>query len=167
MVLERPTVFTVLTFHHLGLLTGRPELAARHLKALGYEMGEEVIDPLQEVRLRFGYPQGATIDSAVGPAVELITPLPGNIALGRLLKRRDDYIYHICYEVTDLKSALAVLTVEEMPPAEISVPKPAVLFGGAEVSFYLTAGLGLIELIDLKSGPKPEACFMTNLVNNQ
>jgi hypothetical protein len=101
-----------LAFHHLGLLTSRPEAAVRHLEALGYEMGEEVVDPLQEARLRLGSP-GSGAGPTLGPAIELITPLPGNVALARLLKRRDDYIYHLCYEVFDLKEALALLAVDE------------------------------------------------------
>ena len=165
MALTMPPEQSVLIFHHLGLLTSRPDSAADHLAALGYHLDTEVVDNLQKVRLRMGSPPGGGEASgshiktgegrcfAGGPALELITPLPDNDSLKGLLKRRDDYIYHLCYTASSLGQALGLLSASGAGVTEISSPKPAVLFGGLEVSFYLIPGLGLIELIDLESGP--------------
>ncbi len=136
---------TPLAFHHMGLLTGQPELAGKMLIDLGYSLGESIFDPEQNVTLRMcNHLNG-------GSAIELVTPHPDNIGLNRLLRRKDDYIYHLCFTTTDITQGLNTLDQESLGHiVEIMPPKPAVLFDGAKVAFYAVPGLGLIELLEQK-----------------
>ncbi|HBF31112.1 VOC family protein [Rhizobium sp.] len=135
---------TGLRFHHLGLAVRQPERATRFLHALGYQLGEEVFDPLQNVKLAM-----AIHDNM--PDVELIYPSgSGTGPLDLLLSAHTNgLVYHICYETDDLaKSLLAFKNSGAARLACILPPKSAVLFGGDPVSFYMVSGVGLIEIID-------------------
>jgi methylmalonyl-CoA/ethylmalonyl-CoA epimerase len=132
-------------FHHVGLLTDQPELAVGRLARLGYTAGPEVFDPLQEARLRMCSGPGAE------PRIELITPGPGNPGLGKLLKRRGDYMYHVCYEVDAIDDGVRWLQLDDQERlVEVVAPRPAVLFGGRRVAFYATPGLGLVEFLEME-----------------
>ena len=62
--------------------------------------------------------------------------------------RPDGLVYHLCYTTMDLDHTLDRIEQSGLRPFEVSPPKPAVLFGGERVSFYMILGLGLIELIE-------------------
>lgn len=130
-------------FHHMGLLTGNAEDAARFLQALGYRLGEAVTDPLQEAVLRMAHGRDGS------PDIEIISPLPDNAGLRKLLKRRDDYLYHLCFTTSDREKSIAALTAAKEAVMEVSPPKPTVLFEGKTVSFHVVSGLGLIELLEI------------------
>ena len=133
----------VLVFHHVGLLTDQPQSAVRRLERAGYRSGPRVVDPLQQAALQLCF---GPVGSA---AIELVTPEAGNLALGRLLKRRGDFMYHVCFTAPDFETALQTLADGEADAiATVSAPKPAVLFDGARVAFYLVPGLGLVEILE-------------------
>lgn len=130
-------------FHHVGLLTDQPEVAARRLSRLGYRSGTAVFDALQQATLQLCHgPTGSA-------TIELVTPAPGNAGLSRLLKKRADYMYHVCFSAPSFDAGLQALADgadDRISP--ISLPTPAVLFDGARVAFYLVPGLGLVELLE-------------------
>ena len=129
-------------FHHIGLLTRDEGQAVQLLQALGYEVGEPVVDPVQNATLRMACgPEG-------NPDIEIIVPSPENSGLWQLLKRRDDYMYHLCYTTDDRTGIIESLAIAGATVHEISPPKEASLFGGRAVSFYAVAGLGLIEFLE-------------------
>ena len=132
-----------LVFHHVGLLTGQPEVACARLQMLGYDCGEPVYDPLQDVVL-------CMCDGPAGaPRMELVTPRPSNLSLSRLLRRKDDYGYHVCYSSPSISEGLAALGDDTLGRiVEVMAPKPAILFGGARVAFFSVPGLGLVELLE-------------------
>lgn len=133
----------MLEFHHIGLLTDQPEAARQRLKALGYAAGPIVDDPLQEARLQM------CVGSPGVAAIELVTPLPSNRGLGNLLKRRGDFMYHICFTAPTFDVALQSLSLgSDDRILTVSPPKPAILFGNARVAFYLASGLGLVEVLE-------------------
>ena len=134
---------TFLVFHHVGLLTGQPEIARGRLRLLGYVCGEPVYDPLQDVEL-------CMCDGPAGaPRMELVTPRPSNLSLSRLLRRKDDYGYHVCYAAPSMAEGLAALSDDSLDRiVEVMPPKPAILFGGARVAFLSVPGLGLVELLE-------------------
>lgn len=135
-----------LAFHHLGLLTGQPDLARSHLKLLGYICGPALYDPLQDVELCM------CAGSNGAPAIELVSPRPTNAGLSRLLKRKDDYAYHVCLVTPELGLGVAALAAGAGERIiEIAPAKPAVLFCGAQVAFFKVAGLGLVELLEQPS----------------
>lgn len=133
----------ILSFHHLGLLTGQPELARRRLRVLGYECGPTLYDPRQDVDLCMCRgPDGA-------PPIELVTPRESNAGLTRMLKRKDAYGYHVCLITPNLELGAKALAAEEQERiTEMAPPKPAVLFDGARVAFFAVPGLGLVELLE-------------------
>jgi methylmalonyl-CoA/ethylmalonyl-CoA epimerase len=132
-----------LSFHHLGLAVAKPGPALMFLQGLGYKAGKAVFDPLQDVNVQM-------CEHAAMPLVEVISPGKGDGPLNALLTRsREGLVYHVSYRTGDLAASLRAL---EAPPGLrlvcVSPPKPAVLFNGEPVSFYVIAGMGLIEIIE-------------------
>lgn len=133
----------MLKFHHMGLLTGLPDLARKHLMSLGYQAGMSIFDPEQNVTLCMCH------NSNGAPRIELVTPSETNESLLRLLRRKDDYVYHICFSIPDISEGVLLLgRSSERRIIEVMPPKPAILFNGARVAFYSVPGLGLIELLE-------------------
>lgn len=133
---------SVLEFHHLGLLSSRPDVTADRLQDLGYQVTAPVIDPLQEATLRM-----AVADNCA-PRIEIITPLRSDSPLGRQLKTRDNSVYHMCYFAPGFDEAKAALLGENGRIFTVSEPKAAILFEGRRVAFYFVDGLGLVEVIE-------------------
>ena len=132
-----------MSFHHLGLAVREPEAANTFLYALGYRVGESVYDPLQNVHLQL-------CDHTEMPDVEIISPAKGAGPLDKLLSpHRDGLVYHMCYFSPNLAATLGALEMApELRVFCVSPPKPAVLFGGKRVSFYVVANVGLIEILE-------------------
>jgi catechol 2,3-dioxygenase-like lactoylglutathione lyase family enzyme len=132
-----------LRFHHLGLAVPDPEPAARFLRAQGYTASATVFDPMQAANL-------ALWSHPAAPAVELICPATaGQGAVASILAvRPEGLVYHLCYTTRDLDDSLERIERAGLRPFEVRPPKPAVLFGGAPVCFYLILGFGLIEIIE-------------------
>jgi catechol 2,3-dioxygenase-like lactoylglutathione lyase family enzyme len=132
-----------LSFHHLGLAVQDPQAAAHFLTGLGYRIGPMMLDPLQNVHLAM-----CTHDAM--PDVEIISPAEDKGPLDKLLAaHKEGLVYHMCYTSKDLARSLDALESDEgLRLFTISPPKEAILFGGKRVSFYMVAGVGLIEIID-------------------
>jgi len=131
-----------LKFHHFGLAVRRPEEARKFVSALGYQLGESVFDPAQNVHLQLG-------THAAQPAVEIIWPGGTAGPVDRLLQRHaSGIIYHLCYETDNLAAALDGLAAAGLRPTCISPATPAPLFGGRPVSFYNVIGMGLVEILE-------------------
>jgi len=131
-----------LTFHHLGLAVPRPDEAVRFLCGLGYAIGQPIFDPEQNVNLALcRHPQM--------PAVEIISPGNGPGPIDKLVARRKGgIVYHACYETKDLAASLAAIAAAKLNPLCAAAPRPAVLFNGRAVSFYVVVGIGLIEILE-------------------
>jgi hypothetical protein len=111
------------------------------LKGLGYKIGPTVKDKLQNVNL-------ALCTRPDAPAIEIIyeTETPG--PLTAILKLNTTLIYHLCYKSENLEESLAAMRHDQNMVRVISLPKPAVLFGGRSVSFYQIRGFGMIEILE-------------------
>jgi methylmalonyl-CoA/ethylmalonyl-CoA epimerase len=115
--------------------------ATAFLTNLGYQIGETVFDPRQNVNL------GMCLHPTE-PAVEIIWPGDTPGPLESLLQRHPlGLIYHVCYETDNLEQALAELKKNGLKAICVSPPKPAPLFGGRPVSFYNVIGIGLMEIL--------------------
>ena len=132
-----------LRFHHLGLALPDPAPAALFLRGQGYGLGATVRDPLQQADLSMW-------SHATAPSVEVISPVAsGEGPVATILQTRPDgLVYHLCYTTMDLEQSLDRLEHGGLRPFEVSPPKPALLFGGERVSFYMILGMGLIEFIE-------------------
>ncbi len=128
------------SFHHLGLAVRSTERISRFLRAQGYDIGDLIHDPLQNVHL-------AMCRSDSAPDIELITPAEGPSPIDAVLKRVDTGIYHLCYEVEGREAVEAVFAEHGLKAMPVSPPKPAVLFGGRHVAFYNIIGVGVTEFL--------------------
>jgi len=137
----REIVLSGMRFHHLGFAARDPAVTSRFLALLGYTIGPIVRDPLQNVDLCY-------CAAASGPDIELVSPTETAGPVDRILAEHGDHIYHVCYEVECIDSALANLKGQTRV-LPVVPPKPAVLFDGYRVGFYHLAGFGLIELLEI------------------
>lgn len=131
-----------LDFHHLGLAVRQPQKAKQFLSFLGYHIGQPVYDLLQKTHLIM-----CTGDNGM-PDAEIIYPGEEHGPLHALLEGRNELIYHICYQTYDVQAAVNHMRDCGIRVSLVSPSKPAVLFQGRRVSFYMVAGFGLIELLE-------------------
>jgi methylmalonyl-CoA/ethylmalonyl-CoA epimerase len=132
---------TGLKFHHMGLAVRQDEDALVMLKAMGYEAGEKIFDPLQNVYVRL-------CTSPRHPTLEIIQPGEGKSPVDALISKYNEIIYHVCYETDDLDKTLADIEAAGLRCLPVAERKPAMLFGGRHVSFYRVVGYGIIELLE-------------------
>jgi len=130
-----------LTFHHMGLALRKEDEALKFLNGLGYDENTQLYDPEQKVFLRL-------CTAAGRPSVELVTAGEEDGPLTPILKRYNELIYHTCYETNDLEASLQAMEDDGLRVMPVSPPKPAILFGGRNVSFYTVMGFGLIEILE-------------------
>lgn len=130
-----------LSFHHLGLAVRDVPAALKVLRGLGYECGDEVFDPLQDVRLVW-------CQHVSMPAVELVAPTEKPGPIDNILEHSSESIYHTCYESKSIDESIAAIKVDGIRVLPVAPPKPAVLFDGRLVGFYQLKGFGLIEIVE-------------------
>lgn len=131
-----------LKFHHIGLAVRREEPALRLAKLLGYTVGEQVYDEIQNVCLRM-------CDHPTEPGLEIISagPTPGPVDV-MVQRHTSGIVYHTCYETENLAATLDALTGAGMKSVCIAPPRPALLFHHRRVCFYNVLGLGLVEFLE-------------------
>jgi len=129
-----------LRFDHLGLAVSEPTRAIAFLEGLGYTIGPKVTDPLQNVNL-------ILCCSDCMPDVELIFPSGTPGPLDRMLAGRTEMLYHLCFSADSEQYSLDAMRAAGHHVVNVSRQKPAVLFGGCPVSFFMVRGFGLIEIV--------------------
>jgi hypothetical protein len=142
MLHDTVTLSSHLVFHHLGLAVRRPDGAMALMSTLGYQVGETIFDPEQNVNL-------IMCSHETQPSVEIIWPDNSKGPVHGLTDHHPaGVIYHVCYATDDLEAALAGLKKAGLHAVCISPPKRALLFGGRRVSFYNVVGIGLVEILE-------------------
>lgn len=132
-----------LAFHHFGLATRSAEETSRMLSGLGYELSEPIFDPIQNVNLIWG-------EHPDMPAVEVVFPADTPGPLEPYLADFSEMVYHLCYVTRDIEASIEKMKSAGLRVLPVVAPKPAVLFGGKQVGFYMARGLGLIEVLEEK-----------------
>jgi len=132
-----------LKFDHLGLATRNADETSRMLSALGYELAKPLYDPLQNVNLIW-------CEHASMPAIEVVYPADSPGPLDAYLADYSEMVYHLCYVASDIQSALDAMKAAGLRVLPVVAPKPAVLFSGRNVGFYMAKGIGLIEILEEK-----------------
>jgi methylmalonyl-CoA/ethylmalonyl-CoA epimerase len=127
-------------FHHIGVAVHEIQKAIpvyRHL--FGYELiSGPFDDPIQKVSACF-------LSRGDGDMViELVAPLGLDSPVIRTLKRGGS-VYHICYQVHDIRASIRHLT--EKGCFLISGPSPAVAFDQREIAWLMTDADLLVELV--------------------
>ena len=79
-------------FHHYGLALKSFDSAIPFYQNLGYKCGKEIIELNQNVK-------AILCESDNLPSVELVKPLDNNSPLENYLKRNNEIIYHVCYQI--------------------------------------------------------------------
>lgn len=130
-----------LRFHHFGLAVRDVAAATKVLDGLGYDCGDEIRDPLQEVRLVW-------CSHPAMPAVEIVAPTDRPGPVDNILAQNAHAIYHLCFEARDIAESVAAIKSAGVRVLPVSDPKPAVLFAGRRVGFYQVKGFGLIEILE-------------------
>jgi len=130
-----------LTFDHLGLAVASIPGARKVLEGLGYDCGNEVHDPLQEVMLVW-------CEHASMPAVEIVAPTDKPGPLDNIVIENSGSIYHLCYRAAEIDASVAAMKTAGLRILPVVPQKPAVLFGGKSVGFYQVKGFGLIEIVE-------------------
>jgi len=135
-----------LRFHHLGLAVLRLNDAAALLRGLGYRIGEPIFDPEQNVNITM-------CSHSEMPDIEVIYPGRGQSPIDAFVARHSNgIVYHLCYVTDNLADTLSRMSEARLRWQCVSPPKPAILFGGRRVSFYMVLGIGLIEIIEEAAG---------------
>lgn len=130
-----------LRFHHFGLAASDPDKAAAFVQQLGYECGSSVVDPLQNVQLRWCEKVGS-------PSIEIVSATDTDGPLTKILAMHPTSFYHLCFEI-EVSGEEMVDSLRASGSRVVTVipPTPAVLFNGRLVSFHFVQGFGLIELL--------------------
>jgi hypothetical protein len=131
-----------LQFHHFGLAVRKPDEALRYLNALGYVQGATCFDGHQRVNLAMCHHDSM-------PDVELIWPGREPSPIDQMLKRNETLIYHLCYTSKSVEKSIASIENAGFQILAVSLPVPAPLFDGLEVSFHSIGGFGIIEIIEI------------------
>ncbi len=129
-----------LAFHHFGLAVSNIDRARHFLQGLGYKPGEHVHDPLQNINLLW-------CEHPTMPPVELVSSSGSLGPLDNYLSNMSELMYHLCFEAEDIEASVSAIRNDKVRVLRVASPKPAVLFGGKEVGFYLIKGFGLVELL--------------------
>jgi hypothetical protein len=135
----RQTGLNILSFHHVGLLVGNIESAAKQYAEL---FGEENISNIiyissQKVKVCFAKISGESF-------IELVEPENEQSVVYKLLKKRINY-YHAGYKVKDIVSAVETLQQLNYKPLEFFNSEA---FEKKRCIFLFTPDAYLIELIE-------------------
>ena len=127
-------------FHHYGLAVNRFDEALIFHRNLGYKCSRPVIDKEQDVEL-------ILCVSKKYPTVELVKPINNNSPIITYLRKNNEIIYHVCYEVNNPKDIIQILMKKNRAIC-VREPRPAIIFDNRLVSFYYIKNVGLIEILE-------------------
>jgi methylmalonyl-CoA/ethylmalonyl-CoA epimerase len=129
-------------FHHLGIAVADLPGAIPVFQALfGYQtVSGPFDDPVQKVSVCFLSRGSGDVD------LELVAPLGAGSPIDRIL-RQGGGAYHVCYEVPDIRQAIAHLNANKC--VTLSAPVQAVAFDRRMIAWLWTPTRQLIELVEV------------------
>jgi len=128
-------------FHHIGVAVRDIQKAIPIYRDLfGYQLTSGPFnDPIQKVSVCF-------LSRGDGDmAIELVAPLGPDAPVAGMLKRGGG-VYHICYQVPNIRASIEHLT--EKGSKLISGPDPAVAFNQKDIAWLMTEPGLLVELVE-------------------
>lgn len=129
-------------FDHIGVAAGTLERGRAVLRETLeiVEWSAEFADPVNRIYCQFGR-------DASGVCYELVAPLGEDSPIGKAVRTRTNTLHHVAYLVADLKAEAGRLLSSGC--VAVTEPAPAVAFGGANIQFFFSGGLGfIVELIE-------------------
>ena len=129
-------------FHHVGVAVSSIERMRPFYSSMGYQISEPVIEPIQKVRVAYARKDGF-------PTIEMLEPTDATSPAAKVLERNGCSPYHFCYEVSDLKAAIAEMRKEGgfMP---LGHPIPGHGLDDALMVFCYNKDIGLIQIMETK-----------------
>jgi methylmalonyl-CoA/ethylmalonyl-CoA epimerase len=135
-----------LALHHVGYLVSDIASASAHYcDLLGYQIESGIMeDKAQTAAVQFlrGHGEASWL--------ELISPLSKDSKLTGALEK-GVLLHHLCYEVRDIDAACQEFRRKKCFP--VSLPVPAVAFGGRRIAWFMDRRRFLFELVESGEGP--------------
>ena len=128
-----------IVFHHFALALKDFEAALLFYKNLRYTCTDPIVDTLQNVEL-------ILCTSNTFPTIELVKPINEQSPITNYLRKNNEILYHMCYEVSNPELDIKTLFACSRAIC-VSKPKPAILFENRLVSFYYINNVGLVEIL--------------------
>ena len=126
------------TFNHIGVACYDIEKTASIYVEAGYSRTEEIIDPLQNVKV-------CVLKKDLMPTVELLSPVDEKSPICKTLQKTGVSPYHVCYNVPNMEQAIKDLRTKKFMP--VSKPKMSNVFNSM-VCFLFHKEIGLIEILE-------------------
>jgi methylmalonyl-CoA/ethylmalonyl-CoA epimerase len=127
-------------FHHIGFATDDLAGTKTLFIKMGYIPGEEVIVPLQKVKVCF-------LNKPGHPQIELITSADITSPIDNILKKCGAGPYHFCYSVNDINDALESLKREKF--IILNKPVKSNAIDDHCIIFAFRKNYGLIEVVEI------------------
>lgn len=126
---------------HLGYAVKRLERAISAFEQLGFAFEPLIEDLDRNVRICFGQKDGYRL--------ELVSPLDRSKTspVDAYLRGGIGTPYHICYQSEDLDAD--VQNLQGLGYKVVLEPQSAVAFGSRRVMFLMSAGFGLMEIVEV------------------
>jgi len=134
---------------HIAVAVSDIHRSISHYRRLGFNCGEVVHDPLQQVNV-------VVCEKPGFDPIELVSGLETGSPISRILDKNGDIPYHLCYRVPDIRAFLQSLEDNHISYEITSDAKPSQLFELKDIAFVTVHEVGLIELVEDKDGEYQE-----------
>lgn len=124
---------------HIGYLTGSIKDTVVAFGVLGYDGGEIVDDDTQQTHICFLFKEGEV-------PIELVQPYEDNHSMQRMLSKRGDGPYHVCFSVDDINAKYEELVEKDWIPLFKPVAAPAL--DNRLICYFFKREVGLIEFVN-------------------
>ena len=130
-------------FHHIGIATNSIMNTAQHYLDAGYTISETIYDPVQNVCIAF-------LEKSDTPRIELVEPYSASSLkdspVNKIIEKSGVSLYHICYEVPNIETAIRELKPKKYIP--LARPVNAIAMNNRRICFMYNKDVGLVELVE-------------------
>lgn len=124
---------------HIGYLTDSIEDTIQVFARFGYQGSEVTDDDTQRTKICFVSKEGET-------PIELVQPYEDNRTMQKMLSKRGNGPYHICYTVDDIYATYEDLVADNWLPLFKPVEAPAL--GNRLICYFFKQEIGYIEIVN-------------------
>lgn len=131
----------ILKIHHTGYLTNNVLNSIEEFKLLGYDAENIVIDTIQRCKICLMY------HTKNKDCIELVEPLDDNVQMLKMLKKRGNSPYHVCYEVDDINEVYNFFCQKE-GWMNIFKPVKAIALNNRLITYFYNNNIGFVEFVN-------------------